>query len=85
MAPFLSPEERRGLRLDGALSPAPLAVRAKVLLWVDSGASVASVARAFGISRPTVYHLVKSFRAMGDVRAIDPWRNAESANADGRP
>ena len=76
LAPFLTSEQRRSLRFVAGLSPAPLASRARILLWLDGGTPLAEVARAFGVSRPTLYHLVKSYRRNRDVADLMPWRGS---------
>jgi Homeodomain-like domain-containing protein len=73
MTPFLGADERRALRVVSLLSPCPaLRSRAAVLLWLDLGRPLADVARAFGLSRPTVYRTVGLWREFRDPAALHP-------------
>ena len=65
------------------LSPAPPHRRAcSVVLWLDRGSHVAVVARAYRVSRPTVYRYLSLWTEFRDVAALDhvvarrlrPWR-----------
>ena len=59
------------------------------MLWLDRGSRVAEVARAYRVSRPTVYRYLSLWKEFRDVAALDhlvarrlrPWRAKNPAAA----
>jgi hypothetical protein len=70
---FLAPRARADLHRVSVLSPSPTQRRnARVLLALARGYTVAAVARAFRLSRPTVYRLAALWSEFQDVAILDP-------------
>jgi hypothetical protein len=68
----LEPAEVRALRLAGCFDPSPsVRRRCAMVLSLSRGTPVAVVARAYRLSRPTVYRYAKLYRTYRIVRVLE--------------